>query len=1186
MNQLFISLFEDQDANAASPLNFWRMRVLDIILRGVFILWVVMTFSGIGTVLIEYKSNKDLYQNPLALAATIIIFFVLVILLLAFVMVYRNLHYKFRAGVLLFSLYILGTIGMSLSSFSGDGRVLFFTFLILIAIFFDFRTAFAGFILIALTMITLGYLQTSGALMVPEALQVNAAKVHAWVRGGLVLLVLGIAVMLSITSLLRALEQSLRETNARAHELTRLYEAAKDMAERIGDPSSLLKSLAQHMAEALQATSANIMSIDVTQGSMTTLAEYWAESSAASERVSDIGRVYPAKDYLTVIRAVAAGAPVTMHYDAPNLTEEERRQFVEYGIKSMLFVPIMARGQLLGDAEIWESRYRREFTAAEIHLVHAMASHAAAIIESAQLLAETRQRENELSTLLSVSKAVSSSIDLKDVLKDAATSLARVMRADYCTLSEYDQTSDAIRTIALYAPDGEMDESSDKEFLYPLAEYPVVMQVFETNIPVVVHVDDPHADAMEVCLLLEAKKASNLILPLRVGAHPLGLAELYSSDPKREFRPEEIELARALADQIAIAIENARLYKRLENREAYFRAMFENLAEGVAVLTAEGRFTYITPSEEKILGYAYEDVIGHYFFEIVCPDDLEKAKAAFQTSIETQGDLVVVEYRAIHADGSWRDIEVLLKNMLSQPGINGIVANFRDVSERKQAERALKESQSRLEGIINTALNAIITVDKNQRVILFNPFAEITFGCSAEDAFGKPLDTFIPERFRHRHSTYVTGFGHTNVSGRNHGRLDTLYGLRSNGEEFPMEAFISQHTIGDEKFYTVILRDITERKQAEDAIRRRAEELQTLVLVSSALRSALNVSEIIPLIVRHAVEIVGGDFGTVYLLEELTGTLASPGWYSVEVGEDIKVTGEAVLRHVSGKGITGHVVKTGQMYITTDLHNDSLSSILPQEEEVLRYARSGISLPLLSQEKVIGVLHVRLREQHVFNETEIRLLTAIAEMAGNALHRAMLYEQTQKQADELARAYDNTLSGWARALELRDELTEGHTRRVTELTLKLARAMNIPEYELVQIRRGAILHDIGKMGIPDAILHKPGPLTAHEQRIMQMHTQYAYEMLSFIPFLRTALDIPYCHHERWDGAGYPRRLKAEEIPLAARIFAIVDVWDALTSDRPYRSAWSKEKALEYIRSNSGAHFDPNIVQKFIAVLSE
>jgi len=181
---------------------------------------------------------------------------------------------------------------------------------------------------------------------------------------------------------------------------------------------------------------------------------------------------------------------------------------------------------------------------------------------------------------------------------------------------------------------------------------------------------------------------------------------------------------------------------------------------------------------------------------------------------------------------------------------------------------------------------------------------------------------------------------------------------------------------------------------------------------------------------------------------------------------------------------------------------------------------------------------------------------------------------------ELTRAYNKTLEGWAKALELRDQETEGHTRRVTEMTVKLAEVMHIPGDELVHIHRGAMLHDIGKMGIPDAILLKPGKLTPEEWIIMRMHPVYAYEMLSPIDFLKPALDIPYCHHERWDGSGYPRGLKGEEIPLSARIFSVVDVWDALFSDRPYRLAWPADKVWEHIRSLSGVHFDPQVVKGF------
>jgi HD-GYP domain-containing protein (c-di-GMP phosphodiesterase class II) len=416
--------------------------------------------------------------------------------------------------------------------------------------------------------------------------------------------------------------------------------------------------------------------------------------------------------------------------------------------------------------------------------------------------------------------------------------------------------------------------------------------------------------------------------------------------------------------------------------------------------------------------------------------------------------------------------------------------------------------------------------------------------------------------------------------------LDHLYGLRSNGEEFPMEAYISQSVVKGKKYYTVILQDITERKRAEAALRNRAAELESLVSVSTSLRASSTVAEMIPVVIREATKVVHAANGSIFLLEQSSGDLISRGWYSAESDSFIQLSDEKVVRHSINEGITGYVARTGQVYSTDHMHEDPLPIFVPGEAERLQDMNSGISLPLRAHDSIVGVLHVALPEKRSFTETEIRLLTAIAEMAGNALQRASLLEKTLRQAEDLASAYDNTLAGWARALELRDELTEGHTRRVTALTVQLARAMGFSPEDLVQIQRGAILHDIGKMGIPDQILLKRGPLTLEESVAMRRHPQFAYDMLYPIAFLRPALEIPYSHHEKWDGTGYPRGLKGDEIPLAARIFAVADVWDAITSDRPYRPAWPREKALDYMRSESGKYFDPNILETFFSLEME
>ena len=262
-----------------------------------------------------------------------------------------------------------------------------------------------------------------------------------------------------------------------------------------------------------------------------------------------------------------------------------------------------------------------------------------------------------------------------------------------------------------------------------------------------------------------------------------------------------------------------------------------------------------------------------------------------------------------------------------------------------------------------------------------------------------------------------------------------------------------------------------------------------------------------------------------------------------------------------------------------------------RETDFLRspmFSREGFKVyfgvPLIAKNSVQGVLEVFLRTDHKPNSEWLDFLEALSGQAAIAIYNAKLFKDLEESNDNLVHAYDQTIEGWSLAMDLRDEETEGHTRRVTDLTLHLSRLMEIDEDHLLHIRRGALLHDIGKMGIPDHILLKPGKLTEDEWAIMRKHPTFAYEMLSRIEYLKPALDIPYAHHEKWDGSGYPRGLKGEEIPLAARIFAIVDVYDALTSDRPYRKAWSQEQALDYIREQSGSHFDPQVVQVFMHLI--
>jgi GAF domain-containing protein len=242
--------------------------------------------------------------------------------------------------------------------------------------------------------------------------------------------------------------------------------------------------------------------------------------------------------------------------------------------------------------------------------------------------------------------------------------------------------------------------------------------------------------------------------------------------------------------------------------------------------------------------------------------------------------------------------------------------------------------------------------------------------------------------------------------------------------------------------------------------------------------------------------------------------------------------------------------------------------------------QSGLYAPMLVYDQVIGVIQVQSMTANRFSAEDAEALSLVANTAAVAIENARLLNDLQRSNQELIQAYDTTLAGWSRALDLRDHETEGHTQRVAEQVVKLASALGITGDELANIRRGALLHDIGKMGIPDNILLKPGPLTPEEMEIMRRHPQYAFDLVQPIEYLRGALDIPYCHHEKWDGSGYPLGLKGEQIPLGARIFAVIDVWDALCSDRPYRPSWVEKDAVNYICAESGRHFDPQVVEAF------
>ncbi len=284
-----------------------------------------------------------------------------------------------------------------------------------------------------------------------------------------------------------------------------------------------------------------------------------------------------------------------------------------------------------------------------------------------------------------------------------------------------------------------------------------------------------------------------------------------------------------------------------------------------------------------------------------------------------------------------------------------------------------------------------------------------------------------------------------------------------------------------------------------------------------------------------------------------------------------------------GEGYAGLAAREQKTILVTKL--DEADPIFAKSTELGKEQfKWYCSVPLISKGEVKGVLELFHRSLKVVDEEWERFLVSLAAQAAIAIENSMLFDESQKAILELSLGYDATLEGWARTLELRDQETEGHSQRVVEQTVRLARRMGLSLEQIIHARRGALLHDIGKIGIPDSILLKPGQLTGEEWEVMRQHPMYAYNALKEIDFLKKSLDIPYAHHEKWDGSGYPRGLGGEEIPMAARIFAVVDVFDALSSDRPYRKAWPRKKTVTYIKNQAGIHFDPAVVVAFLEMI--
>lgn len=641
------------------------------------------------------------------------------------------------------------------------------------------------------------------------------------------------------------------------------------------------------------------------------------------------------------------------------------------------------------------------------------------------------------------------------------------------------------------------------------------------------------------------------------------------------FKSKGEELLLLLFEDIT---ERKQAQAELEDSEKRFRTWIENSSDMVTVLDTNGVIQYESPSGKRLLGYESGELLGRNAFDFVHVDDQDSVMAAFGESIQNPNSMVATEYRFRHRDGSWRFLEGISRAYVDEQGeVVGLI-NSREITDRKLAEKSLQEKEHLLSEAQRIGRIGSWSYDIWKEMLTFS------------DEMYRLLD-ILPEEFQHNKNEFLALVYPSDRSAAARWMTDMREGTQAKDLNFRIfhknGELCYLHCTGAVEFdsagkpvrFIGTTQDVTERRAAEIQIGQQLKRLTALSEIDRAIVSSSNQSYILGVILAQTISQLQVDAADVLVLDSDGQAL------DYAAGQGFR-TGLMEGVHVPlGVIHAGRAAKERRMIRIPDLREST--NTMPFNEFVMAEGFiSYVGIPLMVKGNVKGVLEVYQRRMLQPYQEWLDFLNVLAGQTAIAIESTGLWASLQSTNQELIEAYDATIKGWSRAMDLRDRETAGHTERVVKLTLDLGRSLGMNESRLVHIRRGALLHDIGKLGVPDHILFKPGELTVEEREIIERHTDYAYEMLAPIPYLKPALNIPYFHHERWDGSGYPVGLMGEQIPLEARIFAVVDVWDALLSDQPYRRAWSREDAIEYICTQAGVQFDPRVVECFLGLIKK
>jgi PAS domain S-box-containing protein len=607
----------------------------------------------------------------------------------------------------------------------------------------------------------------------------------------------------------------------------------------------------------------------------------------------------------------------------------------------------------------------------------------------------------------------------------------------------------------------------------------------------------------------------------------------------------------------------------IAHNERRFRALIERSHDCISLIGMNNERLYYSPAIKRILGYEPEELLGTDAHSLTHPDDIAEMRRIGEELRQTPNQSVSYQARLRTKDGNWKWIEAIATNMLNDPDVGAVVVNFRDISDRKITGDRLRESERRFREFLETVNLAALVLDNEGRVEFINDYLLNLTGRSRNDVVGKSFFYNFLEKNDIFIETYISGIKDGSIPLHFEATILTSTGLK---RLIAWNSTILRSIEGVVIGIACIGEDITEFRKNEEHAKIQIQRVSALHAIDVVISSSFDARIVFSVIVDQIMNQMGVDAVSILTYDpadQLLTYVADRGFnFSDQMIGNLNIgdshSGRAILERQTIR------------YPESDSDIKTLPRIFSQEGFVI-----GFTTPMTVKGQVKGVIEVYNRSPLETDTSWMEFFETLAGQAAIAIENNEMFDRLERALADLTSAYDSTLEGWVRALDLRDKETIGHTQRVAMMVVRFALELGVSGDDLVNIRRGALLHDIGKMGIPDYILNKAGPLTDEERQIIQRHPQYAFELLQPIHYLRPSMDIPYGHHERWDGTGYPRGLKGEEIPLAARIFSVVDVWDALGSTRTYREKWDHEKMLEYFQEQSGKKFDPNIVKVFI-----